>query len=77
MEGRDGSWREAVKAIAPFNCCNGALEVRAIQELSELEQAMTQHEELQEERARKWRMVRHAGYDNSECTTTNYNYQEY
>lgn len=72
MEGRYGSWREAVKAIASFNCCDGALEVRAIQELSELEQAMTQHEELQEERARKWRMVRHTGYDYSECTNDNH-----
>lgn len=64
MEGRDGSWGEAIQAIASLDCGDGALEVRAIQELSELEQAMTQHKDLQEERARKCtRNVRHAAYD--------------
>lgn len=63
MEGRDGSWGEAVQAIASLDCGDGALEVRAIQELSELEQAMTQHKELQEERATKCtRTVIHKGY---------------
>lgn len=60
MEGRDGSWGETVQAIASLDCGDGALEVRAIQELSELEQAMTQHKDLQEERATKCaRTVRH------------------
>ncbi len=73
MEGRDGSWGEAVQAIASLDCGDGALEVRAIHELHDLEQAMTQHKDLQEERA----VCKNCQTLGLRLQCTNYNFQVY
>lgn len=49
MKGGDGSWGQTVKTKTSLDGRDGALKVRCVQQLSELEQAMAQHEELWEE----------------------------
>lgn len=50
MKGGDGPRGQTVKAEAPLDSGDGALKVRCVQKLGELEQAMAQHKELGEER---------------------------
>lgn len=46
MQRRDGSRRVAAEAVAPLHGGDDALEVGAVEQLGELQEAVAQHEEL-------------------------------
>lgn len=47
MQRGNGSWGVAAETIASLNCGDDALEVSAVEQLGELQEAMAQDEELE------------------------------
>lgn len=53
MQRRDGSRRVAAEAVAPLHSGDDALEVGAVEQLGELQEAVAQHEELGDTKTRE------------------------